>query len=272
MFNRILSDSFNLVFRNLDTVFKVCGAWFFLLFVLTILIQVATGGFEGRIPGMYVADKTSSPATIISNLILVIVGVASSASIAVAWHRFGLLGETPGFLHLHLGALELRFFLKTLLLGLIVFAVVFPPMFIVAFLSALTKSSVAVPIILIVVGGIFLMPHFLRLNLILPATAIGHPIGLKEAHRLGKGLGWQMIGAYLTLSIPFVAAAAILQFTLMSLSGGLFVAIIIIKLAILSVLLQIIMTVIGISVITAGYRIAIERAASNSPEEPSNPM
>ena len=250
MLKRLLSDAASLVFGHLETVFKVCGAWFLIQFLISILILSATAGVP--------ADAETLPPTV--GLLLMtstLVALISSASISVAWHRFGLLGERVGNIYLRFGKIEVQFIWRMLLIGLFGLAVSLPLVF-VAFMPSESASGLA--IIALVLGfALVIMPFLMRLNLVLPATAIERPIGFGEALRIGKGLGWRMLLAIVVLSLPFVLVTMGLQWALTAMSIGLPALFIQIKVMILNVLLQIIVTVLGISVITAGYRMAMER-------------
>ncbi|OJJ09641.1 hypothetical protein BKI51_19810 [Alphaproteobacteria bacterium AO1-B] len=250
MLKRLLSDAASLVFGHLETVFKVCGAWFLIQFLISILILTATAGVP--------ADaETLLPAAGLLLMTSTLVALISSASISVAWHRFGLLGERVGNIYLRFGKIEVQFIWRMLLIGLFGFAVSLPLVF-VAFMPSESASGLA--IIALVLGfALVIMPFLMRLNLVLPATAIERPIGFGEALRIGKGLGWRMLVAIVVLSLPFVLVTMGLQWALTVVSIGLPALFIQIKVMILNVLLQIIVTVLGISVITAGYRMAMER-------------
>ncbi len=250
MLKRLLSDAASLVFGHLETVFKVCGAWFLIQFLISILILTATAGVP--------ADaETLPPAAGLLLMTSTLVALISSASISVAWHRFGLLGERGGNIYLRFGRVEVQFIWRMLLIGLFGFAVSLPLVF-VAFMPSESASGLA--IIALVLGfALVIMPFLMRLNLVLPATAIERPIGFGEALRIGKGLGWRMLVAVVVLSLPFVLVTMGLQWALTVVSIGLPALFIQIKVMILNVLLQIIVTVLGISVITAGYRMAMER-------------
>ncbi|MBS8261978.1 hypothetical protein [Roseibium polysiphoniae] len=251
MFKRILRDSFYLVFGNLETVFRACGAWFVLQFVLIIATQLLVGETQ--------ETTETTPAAALIAIISFVFALASSASISVAWHRFGLLGEQPDLIHLKLGAIEGQFILKMILLALILMVCMVPVVLVFALLSSMLQAP-AVMIVLWLVAAVFLVPHFMRLYLTLPAVAVERPLGFKEAYELGKGLGWSMFGAAFTLSLPFIVVSVGLQLLLGFVGGGLPLILIQFKVLILNLLLQIIVTVLGISVITAGYRIAMERA------------
>ncbi|MGS4887320.1 hypothetical protein [Roseibium sp. MB-4] len=250
MLKRLLSDAASLVFGHLETVFQVCGAWFLIQFLISILILTATAGVP--------ADaETLPPAAGLLLMTSTLVALISSASISVAWHRFGLLGERVGNIYLRFGKIEVQFIWRMLLIGLFGFAVSLPLVF-VAFMPSESASGLA--IIALVLGfALVIMPFLMRLNLVLPATAIERPIGFGEALRIGKGLGWRMLVAIVVLSLPFVLVTMGLQWALTVVSIGLPALFIQIKVMILNVLLQIIVTVLGISVITAGYRMAMER-------------
>lgn len=250
MLKRLLSDAASLVFGHLETVFKVCGAWFLIQFLISILILTATAGVPTD-------AETLPPAAGLLLMTSTLVALISSASISVAWHRFGLLGERVGNIYLRFGKVEVQFIWRMLLIGLFGFAVSLPLVF-VAFMPSESASGVA--IIALVLGfALVIMPFLMRLNLVLPATAIERPIGFGEALRIGKGLGWRMLVAVVVLSLPFVLVTMGLQWALTVVSIGLPALFIQIKVMILNVLLQIIVTVLGISVITAGYRMAMER-------------
>ncbi|SHM98634.1 hypothetical protein [Roseibium suaedae] len=255
MFKRILSDAFSLVFGNLEVVFRACGAWFLLLLVFQLCIMI----FMPELTGIESSGGTDlSSSALFFSLINIVFSLVSSASIGVAWHRYGLLGEVPDLIHLKVGALEMGFIGKTLLILLVTMAV-FIPVGLLAFGLAALMGSGVVAVILYGIAGIFLMPHITRLYLALPATAVERPIGIREAHTLGEGLGWPMVGAGIVLSLPFVLASLGLQLILTFVATGLPLVLIQFKFMLLSLLIQIIITVLGISVITAGYRLALEQ-------------
>lgn len=261
MFSRILHDAFTLVFRNLETVFKACGAWFVLQFVLIVILQMTVGRSLETTPGSATIFPEVTPALIAANVVILIVSVLASASIAVAWHRFALLGEQPGLIHLKFGRVEAGFLLRSLQLSLI-FAL---GLGIMVTLHVLLRMPVITGLSALVIA-IVALPAFLRLSLILPAAAVERPLQLKQAYELGEGLGWTMLGASLALGLPLIAVNRGLQFLFSAVDGGMLALLVSIKLALLDVLVQIIVTVLGITVLSAGYRLAMERAASNSPD------
>jgi len=250
MFKRLLSDSISLVFYNLETVFKVCGTWIAIQLALSFIVILTVG----RI------DETTDPSAIPPGgalLLLLNFGVAvlASASIAVAWHRFAMLGERPAAVFVRFGGLEARFLWKMIQLLLIALVAMLPVMLVAMLLSAVLPPMVAAVLVVLTVF-LLVLPHLMRLNLVLPATALERPIDFREAHRLGFGLGWRMLWAVIVLSLPFSLAGAAIEYLLSLTGAGLPLIFVQVKIMILNVLLQILVTVLGLSVITAGYRIA----------------
>jgi hypothetical protein len=256
MLKRLLSDSVAIVFGNLETVFKVCGGWFVLQFVLSLLILVNGDRIDAA-----TAPEDVSGATLLLLFVAFVVAFLSSASISVAWHRFGLLNERPGLVHFRVGAVEFRFIGQMILLSLAAVIVFLPAGLVVGVLSALFNNT-AVTVLLWIVAVVVVAPFLFRLNLSLPAVAVERPLAFGDMLTFGKGLGVPMFLAAIILILPFVAVGEGLQYILGLLSGGLPAALIQMKVLMLNVLVQIIVTVLGISILTAGYRIAMERQAN----------
>ncbi|MBN9673440.1 hypothetical protein [Roseibium aggregatum] len=251
MLKRLLSESVSLVFGNLEVVFKTCGSWIVLQFVLMTSARLVVGS----------AGQQADPSVqaVFFSLAIMVFTLVSSASISVAWHRFGLLGDKPGLIHLKFSRIELSFVLKMLLLGLFVLGL--------WLVVLLVHNLILVPAFTIVFGLLllfFAIPAFFRLSLILPATAVERPIGLGEAYSVSAGLGWYMFFASVILALPFALANLGIQYLLQAASGSIPLLFIQIKILILNVLLQIIVTVLGISVLTGGYRIAMERKTNGT--------
>lgn len=252
MFKRLLTDSTSLVFQNLDMVFKVCGTWIGIQLILSLILILTVGPIDETTD-----PESLAPGAVLLLLLNVVVAILASVSIAVAWHRFAMLGERPAALFVRFGGLEARFLWKMVQLLLIGLAAVIPVVVIFSLLGGAFPLAVAMSALFAVL--LFLvMPHLMRLNLVLPATALERPLGFMEAHRLGSGLGWRMLWAVIVLSLPFSLAGLAIEYVLSLTGAGLPLVIVQVKVTILNVLLQILLTVLSLSVITAGYRIATE--------------
>lgn len=264
MFKRLLTDSFNLVFGNLEMVFRACGAWFVLQLVLFFAAAMI---LESPEPIQQGIGYSAAPENILFSLVGFAFALVSSASIAVAWHRFGLIGDYPDLIHLKVGRVEGQFILKSLLISLLAMCTFLVLFLLLSVIFALFPDGMGqvFSIICGVAAAIFAAPHFMRLYIALPATAIERPMGLKEAHAAGYGLGWSMVGTIFVLSLPILLVSIGLQFLINMAGGGLPLLFIQFKTLILNLLLQMLITVLGISVITAGYRAAMERQGQNRP-------
>ncbi|MBO6892171.1 MAG: hypothetical protein JJ866_09540 [Roseibium sp.] len=250
---QLLTDSLSLVFGNLDIVFRAAGSWFALQFLLMLILQSAIGGTD---------PQAANPGAVATFALLALVfSLVASASISVAWHRFGLLEERPGAIQLKFGGLEFAFVMRMLLLALIMVGIWLVVALIHGLLGAPALTGVAA-----IVVFIFAIPVFFRLSLILPATAVERPISLGEAYSMGEGLGWYMFLATFLLSLPFVLGGLALEYLVGLAASGLPLLILQIKVMILNLLVQIIVTVLGISVLTAGYRMATGQAEGANPD------
>ncbi|MBD8892054.1 hypothetical protein [Roseibium litorale] len=183
---------------------------------------------------------------------------AASASIAVAFHRYALLGERPNRLHFKFRRREIKFTGKLLVLSAI------PAAFIVLRVMAIMMMedielvfTVGDPLRLAV--SFLIAPLLLRAALALPASAIDHPIGFRAAYNYGKGLGLPMFGATLVLLIPVFLTNYALPRSVSLLDQGSATVFPQIKTMLLPPVLLVVKCLVTTAVITAAYRIAAER-------------
>lgn len=254
MFMHLVKSSISLVFDNLGTVIRTAGAWF--------LVQAAVAVALAAVLALFAGDPTGAAFLVTASALPIIgalIGLVAGSSIAVAWHRFGLLGEEPPAVNLRFGGLEFKFALKSLVITL-GFGVIYAA---AGGLGMLT-GSVAIMSVLVLAVALVLLPVVFRISLALPATAVGDRLGFKQAYDAGKGLGWWMVLATLALALPFGIAVGILQFVLGLLDGSLPLIIVMAKGAVLTLINQTIVTVLAISVLTTGYRLVKQ----GSPAQP----
>jgi hypothetical protein len=125
-------------------------------------------------------------------LVFAIVGGLAALWIAVAWHRYVLLDESPGSTMppFH-GDRLLAYFGNSFIIGLIAFGlglVIFMPLGFVAAGIAKGGGAVNYLILLVPLVGYFAIAAFIyRISHILPASAIGKPIKLSEAWAATSG-------------------------------------------------------------------------------------
>lgn len=240
---RLFTGAIKALFSDFDAFVRICWAWYLLIAVLSVLSSVLLGA-------------ASSAAA----LPIALIWLAASGSIAVAWHRNLLLRERPGLVHLQFGGRELRYVGKTILLLLIIVV----PFSIVGTIigGVLGASGVggvqAVLLGLLVLFGIFfVLPLFMRVSLILPATALDEKLGIAEAFRDSDGLGLPMAVAGIGVGLIVSALQYGLGWFVGALGAGSLFGVV--ALFILTVALQIAVTALQIGVLTGGYYILRER-------------
>ncbi|HMM15578.1 MAG TPA: hypothetical protein PKA57_13200 [Parvibaculum sp.] len=125
--------------------------------------------------------------------------------IAVAWHRFILVGDaTPGRFHLHFGRREARFLVVSIFLSLLAL----PGILIASMTAALNDPSLGTSASLLgFLGLIVLMVglyYFVRLLLLLPAVAVDEPINARLILERTRGNFWRLLSLVILASLPLV--------------------------------------------------------------------
>ncbi|MEH0070620.1 hypothetical protein V6L77_10260 [Pannonibacter sp. Pt2-lr] len=252
MYSDILHQSATLIRQNINTAFRLAGAWMVIMLVINFL-----------------TDATEDIAGL--NIILALAGfvlsLISGASIASGWHRFGLLQEQPQLIHLRFGIYEQRVLWRMVQTALILMGPV-----ICIILAATVLNGVVPHIIMIaVIAGLTVLTIALmyRISFIVPASAVGHRLPVADAFRISKGYAGPMFVATFLLSIPaiLVMGLAIAGGYQILMGGSVILGFVV--LAVFGTLLQIITTTIGLAVVTVAYKDVAERLWA---ENPGNPM
>ncbi len=247
MFSRLLVDTISLVFGNPLTMLKACGAWIVLQVAALVLAFVLISSYPSLIAG-------SQFVFVISFAIAAVLTAVSLTSISVAWHRFGVLNESPALVSLNFSRIEFIFLIKNILLSALA-AVPFLIFYIANWLIGVPSVSILVGLLLL----IFALPTFMRLSLVLPATAVDRRLGLLEAYSRAEGLGWYMVFASILMNVPLYFFSYLFKTLVGNLSGQLPAIYLQFTFLSLDVVLRVLATIFLISVITAGYNIAMER-------------
>ena len=243
---RLFTGTFKALFSDFDAFIRIAWAWYLLVAVLSV------------------AGHLFAAQSVAVTIVTVLAFLCASASIAVAWHRNLLLREAPASMHLAFGRRELAYLLKTLLIMLIMVV----PMAILLAVSMPFLAG-ASPITFLVGGGLvslLLTPPFMRMCLVLHATALDEKLGIAEAFRDSEGLGLPMAVAGIAIGLIVGALEYGLgSFVGLFAGGSLFG---VVALFILSVALQIAVTALQIGVLTGGYYILRERQMAQGAGSP----
>lgn len=209
---RIFVHSVRLVLSNLDAALRVSGAlyvvyaggqaWFLIRFGEQIaMMQMGRSG--GSLEQMPMMDSGYFGAALFSALITMV----ATLWIAVAWHRFVLLGEQPkGWLPVWQGDRVLAYFGRSLLivimamLAALAFAV---PLGIVFSMLQSGMLLNFIPMLAMIAGAYV----FYRLSPILPAGAMDKPIKMGAAWAATKGQTGTIVG----LAIITTVATLLMQ-------------------------------------------------------------
>jgi len=208
---KLILHSFNMVFGNLSEALKVS---FGPILIGLLLIGISFFGFGLKLDFISQLEQgrdSNAGAAIMFTLLAVIVMTVVFAWIAVAWHRFVLLEQYPGMLPAFKGQPIGAYIGKTLVLSLLVALVVFVVAFVIGLLTALT-ASMGLAIFLGVVLGFVVSYLWLRIGLVLPATALREPLKVSESMAATKPMAGTIFGASAILAIlNFVASLIIGQ-------------------------------------------------------------
>ncbi|PTW52954.1 hypothetical protein C8N35_11811 [Breoghania corrubedonensis] len=271
MFKAILKGSVQLCLSNFDDLIKAAGAWTVVLILFSLIAQMADFG-NRAMNAQLIAQNPGKFAFFV--LVSLVIQFVAASSIAVAWHRFALLGERPATIHLRFGRPEWRYFLYSLLLGFFMAAVMLIFALVAAGFAAIStglsanETAAAIIAVLLMIGFVFAAPLFARASLMLPAAAIDRPMGLFRALRFGKGFGWPMVFVTIVLIIPFILLDLLIMTIMVSVSAGLPQLIVILQFVLLKGLEQIVVTILLLSVVTITYAYAREREdAGNQPDD-----
>lgn len=178
----IVRHSFSMLFRNIGNALRISIGPILLALVASVAIVGILQISPARI-AWELSTNSISGNTGLAILLLLLLYIFVSAWIAVAWHRFILLEDYPGLLPAVSGRPIMPYIGKTLLLGLVMMLALIPALLVIGLLSAVFDPTSG----LFSIIGIGLMLYFsymwLRFGLVLPATAVGRPMGVTEAWR-----------------------------------------------------------------------------------------
>jgi hypothetical protein len=194
---QIFRHSFRQVTNNLGAAARVSLVPF-LISVLGIVVVFGLAGVSGRFWG----TGAMTPGAMFLILIGVLVYLAMTISIAVNWHRFVLLNEPVTWWPRFHGARILRYFWRSLLIGLIFGAALgIVSMTLAVVMQGGSEGGLGVAILMIV-AVLLGLPLFWRLSASLPGAAL-EGAGISDAWSKTRG-AW---GALLMLAVFYIGFA-----------------------------------------------------------------
>ncbi|MDD9738243.1 MULTISPECIES: hypothetical protein [Marinovum] len=178
--------SLRLVINNLDVALRVSLVLYSVQAISQIYTFSANSGEMVQGPdGIPYPDISAGEGFVM--LLLGIAALLASLWIAVAWHRYVLLGEEPaGWLPNWPGAAIPGYLWRSVLLGLVVALAAVP----VGAISAVILPPVLMLAVTVGVASFV----FFRLSPILPAIALGNSLGFREAWEATRGEAGTIVG------------------------------------------------------------------------------
>ncbi|TNB49424.1 hypothetical protein FF124_00190 [Martelella lutilitoris] len=264
----VMGGSLGLLFSNIVVALRIAWPWVLLAFLVSL--------FAPAEPVRYEMSQLSSGQillAVLGSLAIGVVYIIAFCSVAVAWHRHGLLGEMPKPFPIRFARRELRFLGKSILVGLMMALIMVPLFAVVLLLGALSSNGDWFSLLLLAFFGIAgyfaVVALAMRYSLVLPATAVDRDFGVMDAFRHGEGFGLAMaitnvvialLVALLSLALQFgLAALAALYLTVapaaLAPTVGAFVTVVAVFFSTVTTFFTIFS---GLAVVTTGYRIAGE--------------
>jgi hypothetical protein len=179
--------------------------------------------------------------------------------IAVAWHRFVLLGETSSSaLYFKFGRREARFMLTSIFLSLLVV----PGVLVMIVGAGTTFASFAVPVgLVLMVAGLV---YALRLSLLLPAVATDAPVDARMILDATQGNVLRILAAHFLNILALLVVAIVVSILIGVVALVMGPVIGIIGSAVLGIFAQI----ISVAILSIMYRdLVLSRQAPASPTE-----
>lgn len=166
--------------------------------------------------------------------------------IAVAWHRFILLGDAPaGAFRFSFGRREALFLLVSVFLFLMLVPGSALAMAASQQAQTLTGSLLSFFGLLLLLTSIY---FFVRLSLLLPAVSIGDPVDPRLILERTRGNFWRLVAVFISVVLPVVLLAALIG-TLLTASPILQVAAVA-----MFALVSVFFAVVNVAVLSVAYR------------------
>jgi hypothetical protein len=179
--------------KNVALMIRVSWLWAVIVVGATGALLLAAAGSDGGM-AMWLGIG-----------MVTIVYIAALYSIAVAWHRGLLLGETYGWFHLSFGYRELSYLGYALAVALISGSGILLGVVASSVGAALGFSQGAgagVAAILALIGVLAMIMMISRLQLVLPGSAVGdRRMSLGRSFSLTAGNTWRITGGFLLIAL-----------------------------------------------------------------------
>jgi hypothetical protein len=204
-------------FQVLKRHWRVAVGWA-LFYVVAAVAVVVGGAILSVVLVATGALSESAMQTALGPLVGLLILVAVPLVLAGGVYRLLLRPEAPGFLHLRIGADELRLLAVWAVLGLVIAAGGFATAFVAGGLSAAVSRWVGWPAGFAAALGVWLVVA--RLSLAQADTLAARSVDFVRAWRLGRGRSWALVGMGLLNACLLVLIGVVAWIALFVLGGA----------------------------------------------------
>ncbi len=244
----IFKHSLMMVLRNFGRALHIYAVPWVIAVVLVIAVLFLVGipvDLFGE--GIATPDDIAPGTLLLAFVPMFIIVVMISLWIAVAWHRYILLEETPSGILPPIHQDRIAAYLGR---GFLLFLAFLVPGTVLGFLLfALAQVSLASGIVVGIVLGFALMTFFYRLAVILPAAALGQKLSFSDALNVTQGA----TGPIIVIGLCFLALQILIE---LAASALMFIPLIGFFISILTTMFS---TMLGISILTTLYGYYVEK-------------
>lgn len=197
--------SFIYVFLHGQTAFRICAVWSVLL-----VFEMAVG-----FPVLCSLNADTCSGGLLQNLSVVLLSLAGISIITAFCRHIILHQEYPGYWNLHFGRRELRYLLRSLIYGLIVFL----PVFFLGILTAVAgyngKAVSSGVSLLVLCVMIFVAVLSARFYLVFPAVAVDNQqeITFRKSWEITKGNANKIFWGQVLMMLPVFIVLLLLSVT-----------------------------------------------------------
>ena len=209
---RIVRHSFILLSRNFSDALRVSiGPLLIGGALIYVALSVMGTSPQSILSSTQSSDDAGAAALVV--LFALLIGLFVLSWIAVAWHRFILKEEYPGLIPTLNSAHVLPYIGRSIVLALLMTVILLP----VAAVAGVVLSALGLinsALAGLVIGfamGLFFTFVWLRVALVLPATAINEPISIREAWTLSNPASSDILSASVILVGLNIVVGALLE-------------------------------------------------------------
>lgn len=199
----LLKHAINMILNNIGEALKASAVPLILLFVLGMFVGGPLAELQS-VTDITQLEQVDLMAVAGSVLILLIGYLVIFGWLAVAWHRFILLGEYPGPVPAFAGSNVVSYIVQLVILIVILVAIGI----VIGLIGGLIGSIIPIFGALISIAMLFVLGYiYLRLALTLPAVAVGARLGIREAWESTGPHSGTFLGIFFLLALLRIVAA-----------------------------------------------------------------